>query len=47
MDVSTQLEVLKNGVFSNGKLPLFKEKLKHLHIERIQHHRIQHAYRKI
>ena len=32
MDVSTQLDVLSNGIFSSGKLPLFKEKLKEVNI---------------
>ena len=36
MDVSRQLEVLKNGIFSNGKLPLFKEKLKEVEIPNIK-----------
>ena len=36
MDVSRQLEVLKNGIFSNGKLPLFKEKLKEVEIPDIK-----------
>ena len=36
MDVSKQLEILKNGVFSNGKLPLFKDKLKEVNIPDIK-----------
>ncbi len=36
MDVSTQLDVLNNGIFSNGKLPLFKEKLKEVNIPNIK-----------
>ena len=36
MGVSKQLEVLKNGVFSNGKLPLFKDKLKEVNIPDIK-----------
>ena len=36
MDVSTQLDVLSNGIFSNGKLPLFKEKLKEVNIPDIK-----------
>ena len=36
MDVSTQLDVLNNGIFSNGKLPLFKEKLKEVNIPDIK-----------
>ena len=32
MDVSTQLDVLNNGIFSDGKLPLFKKKLKEVNI---------------
>ena len=36
MDVSTQLDVLNNGVFSDGKLPLFKEKLKEVNIPDIK-----------
>ena len=30
--VSKQLEILNNGIFSNGKLPLFKEKLRETNI---------------
>ena len=36
MDVSTQLDVLNNGIFSDGKLPLFKEKLKEVNIPDIK-----------
>ena len=36
MDVSTQLDVLNNGIFSEGKLPLFKEKLKEVNIPDIK-----------
>ena len=36
MDVSTQLDVLNNGIFSYGKLPLFKEKLKEVNIPDIK-----------
>ena len=36
MDVSKQLEILKNGVFSNGKLPLFKDKLKEVNVPDIK-----------
>ena len=36
MDVSTQLDVLNNGIFSDGKLPLFKKKLKEVNIPDIK-----------
>ena len=36
MDVSSQLDVLNNGIFSEGKLPLFKEKLKEVNIPDIK-----------
>ena len=36
MGVYKQLEVLKNGIFSNGKLPLFKDKLKEVNIPDIK-----------
>ena len=36
MGVYKQLEVLKNGVFSTGKLPLFKDKLKEVNIPDIK-----------
>ena len=36
MNVSTQLDVLNNGIFSDGKLPLFKEKLKAVNIPDIK-----------
>ena len=36
MDVTTQLDVLNNGIFSDGKLPLFKEKLKEVNIPDIK-----------
>ena len=36
MDASKQLEVLKNGIFSNGKLPLFKDKLREVNISDIK-----------
>ena len=36
MGVYKQLEVLKNGIFSNGKLPLFKDKLREVNIPDIK-----------
>ena len=36
MNVSKQLDILNNGIFSNGKLPLFKEKLKEVNIPDIK-----------
>ena len=36
MDVSTQLDILNNGIFSDGKLPLFKKKLKEVNIPDIK-----------
>ena len=36
MDVSSQLDVLNNGIFSDGKLPLFKKKLKEVNIPDIK-----------